>query len=77
MGSRRGRRRLEGSAQQHNQRNLDRWESTPTVVVCTVGTGLCNFLRRFRGIHKKYLAQYVAIFEWEHNLKGVTGEMLW
>ena len=31
-------------------------------------------LRRFRGVHKKYLAQYVAIFEWEHNLKEVTGE---
>jgi transposase-like protein len=45
--------------------------------VCTVGTGLRIFLRRFRGVHKKHLAQQVAIFEWEHNLKGVTGEMLW
>ncbi len=41
-----------------------------------IWTGLRNFLRRFRGVHKKYLAQYVAIFEWEHNLKSVTGEFL-
>ena len=60
MGSRRGRRRLEGSAQQHDR----------------IWTGLRNFLRRFRGVHKKYLAQYVAIFEWEHNLKEVTGGFL-
>ena len=60
MGSRRGRRRLERSAQQHDRRNLDR----------------ANFLRRFRGVHKKYLVQYVALFEWEHNLEEVTGEFL-
>ena len=41
-----------------------------------IWTGLRNFLRCFRGVHKKYLAQYVAIFEWEHNLKEVTGEFL-
>jgi hypothetical protein len=27
-------------------------------------------------VHKKYLAPYVAIFEWEHNLRSVTGEFL-
>ena len=41
-----------------------------------IWTGLRNFLRRFRGVHKKYLAQYVALFEWEHNLKEVTGGFL-
>jgi len=41
-----------------------------------IWTGLRNFLHRFRGVHKKYLAQYVAIFEWEHNLKEVTGGFL-
>ena len=41
-----------------------------------IWTGLRNFLRRFRGVHKKHLAQYVAIFEWEHNLKEVTGGFL-
>jgi transposase len=30
---------------------------------------LRTFLRPFRGVHKRYLAQYVAIFEWEYNLK--------
>ena len=35
-------------------------------------TGLRNFLRPFRGVHKKYLDQYVAIFEWAHNLKTAT-----
>lgn len=26
-------------------------------------TGVRNFLRPFRGVHKRYLAQYIAIFE--------------
>ncbi|MCC6134184.1 MAG: transposase [Gammaproteobacteria bacterium] len=33
-----------------------------------IWTGLRNFLRPFRGVHKRYLAQYVAMFEWAHNL---------
>ena len=41
-----------------------------------IWTGLRNFLRPFRGVHKKYLAQYVAMFEWAHNLKHVTGHFL-
>ncbi|MBI4564297.1 MAG: hypothetical protein HY716_06355 [Planctomycetes bacterium] len=32
-------------------------------------TGWRNILRPFRGVHKKYLAPYVAVFEWAHNLK--------
>lgn len=39
-------------------------------------TGLRNFLRPFRGVHKKYLDLYVAMFEWEHNLKQVTPDFL-
>jgi len=39
-------------------------------------TGLRNFLRIFRGVHKKYLQQYVAIFEWIYNLKEATMEFL-
>ena len=41
-----------------------------------IWTGLRNFLRTFRGVHKKYLAQYVAMFEWAHNLKRVTDDFL-
>lgn len=41
-----------------------------------VWTGLRNFLRPFRGIHKRYLRQYVAIFEWAHNLKQITAAFL-
>ena len=41
-----------------------------------IWTGLCNFLRPFRGVHKEYLAQYVAIFEWEYNIKRVTFDFL-
>jgi hypothetical protein len=37
-----------------------------------IWTGLGNFLRPFRGVHKKYLTAYVAMFEWVHNLKGVV-----
>lgn len=41
-----------------------------------IWTGLRNFLRPFRGVHKKYLAIYVVMFEWSHNLKQVTGNFL-
>jgi len=41
-----------------------------------IWTGLRNFLRLFRGVHKKYLAAYVAMFEWAHNLKQVTADFL-
>ena len=41
-----------------------------------IWTGLRNFLRPFRGVHKKYLAQYVAVFEWAHNLKTSTATFL-
>jgi hypothetical protein len=39
-------------------------------------TGLRNFLRMFRGVNKKYLYQYVAIFEWGYNIKRVTSEFI-
>jgi transposase len=39
-------------------------------------TGLRNFLRMFRGVNKKYLYQYVAIFEWGYNIKRVTPEFI-
>ena len=35
-------------------------------------TGLRNFLRSFRGVHKKYLAGYVAVCEFAINLKRIT-----
>ena len=41
-----------------------------------IWTGLRNFLRPFRGIHKKNLAIYVAMFEWTYNLKRVTASFL-
>lgn len=41
-----------------------------------IWTGLRNYLRRFRGVHKKYLDQYVAIFEWAYNLKAVSLDYL-
>jgi transposase-like protein len=40
-----------------------------------IWTGLRNFLHPFRGVHKKYLAIYVAMFEWAHNLKRVTADL--
>ena len=39
-------------------------------------TGLRNFLRLFRGISKRYLSQYKAVFQWAHNLKRLTFEFL-
>ncbi len=41
-----------------------------------IWTGVRNFLRPFRGVSKWFLDQYVAIFEWAHNLKQVTAEFL-
>lgn len=39
-------------------------------------TGLRNFLRPFRGVNKKYLYQYVALFEWGSNVKRATSVFL-
>ena len=41
-----------------------------------VWTGLRNFLRTFRGVHKKYLRQYVKVFEWAYQFKHLTAEAL-
>lgn len=41
-----------------------------------IWTGLRNFLRPFRGVHKKYLKYYVVMFEWTHNIKRVSGDFL-
>lgn len=41
-----------------------------------IWTGLRNFLRPFRGVHKRYLNSYVAVFEWAHNLKELTLDAL-
>lgn len=41
-----------------------------------IWTGLRNFLRPFRGVHKRYLGQYVAVFEAIHNLKHVSPAFL-
>lgn len=41
-----------------------------------IWTGLRNFLRPFRGVHKRYLAQYVVIFEWAYNLKDKFQELI-
>lgn len=35
-----------------------------------------NFMRPFRGLHQKYLAQHALIFEWIHNLETVTLDCL-
>jgi len=40
-------------------------------------TGSRNFLRPFRGVNKVYLYQYVAMFEWGHNVKRVTEAFMW
>ena len=39
-------------------------------------TGMRNFLRPFRDVDKKYLYQYVAMFEWGYNVKRATPEFL-
>jgi transposase-like protein len=39
-------------------------------------TGLRDYLRPFRGVSKWYLGQYVAIYQWGHNIKRVAEEFL-
>jgi len=41
-----------------------------------IWTGLRNFLRPFRGVHKRYMAQYVAIFELTYNFKEVADNLI-
>ncbi len=41
-----------------------------------IWTSLRNFLRRFRGVHKRYLHQYVALFEWTFNRLSVSPQDL-
>jgi hypothetical protein len=41
-----------------------------------IWTGVRNFLRIFRGVSKWYLDQYIAIFQWSHNLKTATDAFL-
>jgi transposase len=40
-------------------------------------TGMRIFLSKFRGVSKKYLYQYVAMFEWEYNIKRATDQFVW
>jgi transposase len=41
-----------------------------------IWTGLRNFLRRFRGVSKWYLGQYVAMFQWGYLCKTVFGDCI-
>ena len=41
-----------------------------------VWTTVRNFLRPFRGVHKKFLAGYIAICELAINIKSVTVEFI-
>lgn len=49
---------------------------THTNTIEGVWTTLRNFLRPFRGVHKKFLAGYVAISEFIINLKSVTVDFI-
>jgi hypothetical protein len=35
-----------------------------------------NFMRLFRGVHKKYLSGYLAICEFHINLKRITSDFV-
>lgn len=39
-------------------------------------TDVRNFLRPFKGIHKKYLAGYIAICEFRRNLKRISPDFI-
>jgi len=50
----------------------DGWFETHTNTQEGMWTGLRNFLRPFRGVHKRYLHEYVAIHEFRVNLKRIS-----
>lgn len=41
-----------------------------------IWTELRNFIRPFKGVHKKHLPGYLAIFEWAFNIKSVSDQFL-
>lgn len=41
-----------------------------------VWTDVRNFLRPFKGVHKRYLYGYLAICEWRRNLKRITPDFI-
>ena len=49
---------------------------THTNTIEGVWTTVRNFLRPFRGVHKKFLAGYIAISEFIMNLKAVTVDFI-
>ena len=50
----------------------DGWFETHTNTQEGMWTGLRNFLRPFRGVHKRFLHGYVAIHEFRVNLKRMS-----
>ena len=41
-----------------------------------IGTGLRTYLRPFRGVSKWHLAGYLAVFQWNYNLKDPDPALL-
>jgi len=39
-------------------------------------TDVRNFLRPFKGIHKDYLSGYIAIYEFNRNLKRLSSDFI-
>ena len=54
----------------------DGWFETHTNSTEGMWTGLRNFLRPFRGVHKGYLDGYVAIHEFRVNLKAISPDFI-
>ena len=54
----------------------DGWYETHTNSSEGMWTGLRNFLRPFRGVHKRYLHGYVAIHEFRVNLKQISPDFI-
>ena len=51
-------------------------KSIPTNTAERCGTSVPNFLHPFRGVHKRLLSEYVAICEFNLNLKCVTNDFI-
>ena len=50
----------------------DGWFEVHTNREAGMWTGLRNFLRPFRGVHKRYLFEYGAVYEFHVNLKAIS-----
>ena len=65
-----------GQRQWATDADADRIREVHTNTMEGIWTTVRNFLRPFRGVHKKWLSGYIAICEFRINLKHITADFI-